>query len=151
MIDYRDWHVPLGRRFRALKLWFVLRSYGAAGIRHHIREHVRLAQELAARLDADPRFELVAPVPFALVCFRHVDGNEPTDNLAAKLNAGGEVYLTASKLGDDSFIRVSIGQTTTEQRHVDRLWELIDEAAPAIAHPDGQQSPNADTRGTPAS
>ena len=137
VIDYRDWHVPLGRRFRALKLWFVLRSYGAAGIRHHIREHVRLAQELAARLHADPRFELVAPVPFALVCFRHVGGNEPTDNLAAKLNAGGEVYLTASKLGDDSFIRVSIGQTTTEQRHVDRLWELIDEAAPAIAHPDG--------------
>ena len=129
VIDYRDWHVPLGRRFRALKLWFVLRSYGAAGIRYHVREHVRLAQELATKIDADPRFELFAPVPFALVCFRHVGGNEPTDALAAALNAGGEVHLTASKLGDDSFIRVSIGQTTTEQRHVDHLWDLIDQKA----------------------
>jgi aromatic-L-amino-acid decarboxylase len=133
VIDYRDWHIPLGRRFRALKLWFVLRSYGGAGIRHHIREHVRLAQELAAKIDADPRFELVAPVPFALVCFRHVGGNEPTDALVVALNASGEVYLTASKLGDDSFIRVSIGQTTTEQRHVDHLWDLIDKAAAARA------------------
>jgi len=130
VIDYRDWHVPLGRRFRALKLWFVLRSYGATGIRHHIRDHVRLAQELAARLDADARFELVAPVPFALVCFRHVDGNEPTDALAAALNATGDVYVTASKLGDDSFIRVSIGQTMTEQRHVDHLWDLISAGTP---------------------
>jgi aromatic-L-amino-acid decarboxylase len=130
VIDYRDWHVPLGRRFRALKLWFVLRSYGAEGIRHHVREHVRLANELAARLDRDDRFELVAPVPFALVCFRHVAGNDATDALAAGINATGEVYLTPSHLGDMSFIRVSVGQTRTDARHVERLWELIDELAP---------------------
>ena len=130
VIDYRDWHVPLGRRFRALKLWFVLRSYGAEGIRHHIREHVRLAQELASRLEADDRFALVAPVPFGLVCFRHVAGDAATDALAAAINASGDVYLTPSRLAETSFIRVSVGQTRTETRHVERLWELIDELAP---------------------
>ncbi|MFV2067901.1 MAG: pyridoxal-dependent decarboxylase [Pirellulales bacterium] len=129
VIDYRDWHVPLGRRFRALKLWFVLRSYGAEGIRHHIREHVRMARELAERIDADKRFELVAPVPFALVSFRHAAGNRATDALGEALNASGHVYLTPSKLGEQSFLRVSVGQTRTEQRHVDRLWELIDRLA----------------------
>jgi len=129
VIDYRDWHVPLGRRFRALKLWFVLRSYGAEGIRHHIREHVRMARGLAERIGADPRFELVAPVPFALVCFRHVAGNRATDALAEALNASGKVCLTRSKLCDQSFLRVSVGQTWTEQRHVDRLWQLIDSLA----------------------
>jgi len=130
VIDYRDWHVPLGRRFRALKLWFVLRWYGAEGIRRHVREHVRLADELAARIEADPRFELVAPHPFGLVCFRHVAGNAVTDDLAAAINASGRVHLTPSTLGDTSYIRVSIGQTHTQARHVDRLWELIDQEAP---------------------
>jgi aromatic-L-amino-acid decarboxylase len=74
VIDYRDWHVPLGRRFRSLKLWWVLRSYGADGIRRMVRHHVALADDLAARIDADPRFELVAPHPFALVCFRCTAG-----------------------------------------------------------------------------
>jgi aromatic-L-amino-acid decarboxylase len=129
VIDYRDWHVPLGRRFRALKLWFVLRWYGAEGIRHHVREHVRLARELEAKIAADPRLELVAPVPFALVCFRHGEGNEATDALAAAINASGDVALTPSKLGDTSFLRVSIGQTGTTTQHVDRLWGLIDDNA----------------------
>ncbi len=126
VIDYRDWHVPLGRRFRALKLWFVLRSYGAEGIRHHIREHVRLARELEAKLIEDDRFELVAPTPLALVSFRHVEGNDATDLLAAAINSSGHSYVTASKLDDVSFIRVSVGQTHTEQRHMDRLWSVID-------------------------
>ena len=129
VIDYRDWHVPLGRRFRALKLWFVLRSYGAEGIRHHIREHVALARELEARLEADERFELVAPVPFALVTFRHAEGNKATDDLVHAINASGHSYVTPSKLGDTSFIRVSVGQTNTGREHVDRLWRLIDGAA----------------------
>lgn len=127
VIDYRDWHVPLGRRFRALKLWFVLRSYGAEGLRHHIREHVRMARELADRIADDPRFELVAPTPLALVTFRHVGGDEATDAIADAINASGHSYVTASKLEDVSFVRVSIGQAHTEQRHVDRLWALIDE------------------------
>jgi aromatic-L-amino-acid decarboxylase len=129
VVDYRDWQVPLGRRFRALKLWWVLRHYGASGLRHHLREHIRLAQELGARVEADPRLELVAPVSFALVSFRHRDGNEATDALAAAINASGSSYVTPSALGDERFIRVSVGQTRTEQPHVDRLWELIDVSA----------------------
>ncbi len=125
VIDYRDWHVPLGRRFRALKLWFVLRSYGAAGIRHHIREHVRLARWLEARIAADDRLEIVAPTPFALVSFRHTAGNDATAALAEAINASGHSYITASLLDDVSFIRVSIGQTSTTERHVKRLWDLI--------------------------
>jgi aromatic-L-amino-acid decarboxylase len=132
VIDYRDWHVPLGRRFRALKLWFVLRSYGAEGIRHHIREHIRLARGLAERLDRDPRFELVAPIPLALVSFRHVSGNAATKAIADAVNASGHSYVTASTLGDEAFIRVSVGQTNTEQRHVERLWGVIDGAAPGV-------------------
>jgi aromatic-L-amino-acid decarboxylase len=129
VIDYRDWHVPMGRRFRALKLWFVLRSYGAEGIRHHLREHVRMARELDARLAADDRFELVAPTCFALVSFRHVDGDDATTRLAAAINDSGHSYVTPSQIEDRAFIRVSIGQTHTEQRHVDRLWDLIDRGA----------------------
>ena len=129
VIDYRDWHVPLGRRFRALKLWFVLRWYGAEGIRHHVREHVRLARELAAKIEADARFEIVAPVPFGLVCFRHVGGNDATDALVTAINASGDVFLTPSQLGDASYLRVSIGQTGTRAEHVERLWSLIDENA----------------------
>jgi aromatic-L-amino-acid decarboxylase len=119
-------HVPLGRRFRALKLWFVLRHYGAEGIRHHIREHIALAQDLAGRLDSDPRFELVAPHPFSLVVFRHVGGNETTKQLAVALNATGNVSVTPTTLGDVEAIRVSIGQTNTTTRHVDSLLTLID-------------------------
>ena len=130
VVDYRDWHVPLGRRFRALKLMFVLRSYGAEGLRHHVREHVRLAQELAARVGADSRFELVAPVLFGLVCFRVVDGDVATRALADAVNATGRVALTPSVLENGTaFLRVSVGQTWTEQRHVDGLWELLDALA----------------------
>jgi len=129
VIDYRDWHVPLGRRFRALKLWFVLRHYGATGIRHHIREHVRLAHGLADRIAADDRLELVAPVPFALVVFRHRAGNEATTRLATALNESGKVAVSATTLGDMAAIRVTVGQTTTAAFHVDALWALIDELA----------------------
>jgi aromatic-L-amino-acid decarboxylase len=129
VIDYRDWHVPLGRRFRSLKLWFVLRAYGAEGIRSYIREHVRLAGELDRRVSDDPRFELVAPTTFALVSFAHTAGNEATDRLAAAINASGRAYVTASRLGDRSFVRVAIGQSRTRQEHVDRLWGLIDSLA----------------------
>lgn len=129
VIDYRDWHVPLGRRFRALKLWFVLRSYGADGLRQHIREHIGWAAELAARLDTDPRFELVAPTPLALVSFRHTGGDEATTELAQAVNTSGHSVVTASVLDGRPFIRVSIGATTTRREHVDRLWALIDSAA----------------------
>jgi len=129
VIDYRDWHVPLGRRFRALKLWFVLRHYGASGLRHHIREHIRLTNELAGRITTDARFELVAPVSFALVVFRHVDGNEATTRLAAALNESGRVAVTPTTLGDLVALRVAVGQTNTTEAHVDALWAMIDRLA----------------------
>ena len=129
VVDYRDWHVPLGRRFRSLKLWWVLRSYGAAGIRHHVREHVRMARDLDARIVSDPRFTLVAPTLFSLVSFRHVGGEQATSDLAAAINATGSVMVTPSTINDQSFIRVSIAQTRTEKRHVDALWQIIDEHA----------------------
>ncbi len=129
VIDYRDWHVPLGRRFRALKLWFVLRSYGAEGIRHHVREHVALAATLAERVEAHRSLELIAPTPFGLVSFRHTNGDEATDALADEINASGWAYVTPSSIDDRRFIRVSIGQTNTTAVHVDRLWELICEVA----------------------
>lgn len=130
VIDYRDWHVPLGRRFRALKLWWVIRSYGARGLRDMVRGHVGLADDFAQRLEADDRFALTSPHPFGLVCFSHVAGDEPTRELAGALNASGKVAVTASEIDGRSFIRVSIGQTYTEDRHVDALWHLIDEVAP---------------------
>ena len=129
VIDYRDWHVPLGRRFRALKLWWVIRSYGAEGLRSMIRYHVALAEQLANRLESDPRFDLVAPHPFALVCFRCTESDEATTRLIEAVNASGEVAWTGSELDGRPMIRVSIGQRATEQRHVDALWALIDELA----------------------
>ena len=130
VIDYRDWHVPMGRRFRALKLWWVIRSYGARGLRELVRSHVGLADEFARRLETDDRFALTSPHPFGLVCFSHVAGDDRTRELAGALNASGKVAVTASEIDGHSFIRVSIGQTHTERRHVDALWHLIDELAP---------------------
>ncbi len=131
-VDYRDWHVPLGRRFRALKLWFVLRSYGAENLRSFVRSHVDWAKDLEGRLIADPRFEIVAPRTLALVCFRHVGGNEATKLLAKAVNASGTAYLTPSVIDETDFIRVSIGSTWTEHRHIEALWDLFDENAVAV-------------------
>jgi aromatic-L-amino-acid decarboxylase len=125
VIDYRDWHVPLGRRFRALKLWFVIRHYGVEGLRHHVRRHVELAQRFADWVREDERFELAAPVPLNLVCFRHRGGDAVNEELLKKLNASGKLYLTHTKLASRYTLRMSIGQTHTEERHVRAAWELI--------------------------
>ena len=129
VIDYRDWHVPLGRRFRALKLWWVLRSYGASGLRHHLREHIALAAELGRRVDEHPHLQRVAPVSFALVCLRHAGGNPATEALAAAVNAQPDLHVTASAVGDTRFVRVSVGQTQTTAADVERLWRAISDAA----------------------
>ena len=125
VIDYRDWQLPLGRRFRALKLWFVLRSYGAEGLRRVVRQHVELAQDLAGRVGAHPKLELAAPHPLNLVCFRHVDGDDATEALLAGINATGRVLLTHTRLDGTLVIRVSIGAQATERRHVDALWDTM--------------------------
>ena len=125
VFDYRDWQIPLGRRFRALKLWFVIRHYGVKGLQHHVREHVRLAQEFAGWVRADPRFELAVEPPLNLVCFRHVDGDDATQTLLDRLNATGALYLTHTRLNDRLTIRFSVGGTWTQRHHVERAWELI--------------------------
>jgi aromatic-L-amino-acid decarboxylase len=125
VIDYRDWHVPLGRRFRALKLWWVLRYYGARGIRHHIAEHLRLAAEFARRVDDEPALRRIAPVHFSLVSFSHRDGDVATGALVAAINATPHLYVTPSRVDDRLFIRVAIGQTRTSAENVDQVWEVV--------------------------
>jgi aromatic-L-amino-acid/L-tryptophan decarboxylase len=125
VIDYRDWHVPLGRRFRALKLWFVIRHYGVEGLQHHVREHVRLAQVFAEWVGQSADFEVTAPVPLNLVCFRHRAGDEINRNLLQRLNESGELYLTHTMLHGKFTLRMCIGQTYTQQRHVERAWQSI--------------------------
>ncbi len=127
VIDYRDWHVPLGRRFRALKLWFVLRHYGIEGLQHHIRRHVGLAQQFAAWIRGSKDFELVAPAPLNLVCFAHRAGDEFNRRLLERLNQSGKVYLTHTILNGRYALRLCVGQTWTEESHVQRAWELIQE------------------------
>ncbi len=129
VIDYRDWHVPLGRRFRALKLWFVIRHYGVAGLRRHVREHVRLAQEFAAWVEAAPDFELAAPAPLNLVCFRHLGGNDLNRRLLDELNRSGALYLTHTVLDGEFTLRLCVGQIHTEMRHVEAAWRRIRETA----------------------
>jgi aromatic-L-amino-acid/L-tryptophan decarboxylase len=129
VIDYRDWHIPLGRRFRALKLWFVIRHYGVEGLQHHIRRHVELAQQFAEWVGHDERFELAAPVPLNLVCFRHRGGDVTNQAIMDSLNQSGDLYLTHTRLRDRLTLRLCIGQTYTELRHVERAWQRIREQA----------------------
>ncbi|HLW24659.1 MAG TPA: pyridoxal-dependent decarboxylase [Steroidobacteraceae bacterium] len=129
VFDYRDWQIPLGRRFRALKLWFVIRHYGVNGLRYHIERHVELAQAFARWVQASSDFELVLPPPLNLVCFRHRGGDAVNRALLARLNSSGEIYLTHTVLAGRHTLRLSIGQTMTEERHVRRAWELIGAAA----------------------
>ena len=129
VIDYRDWQIPLGRRFRALKLWFVIRHYGVEGLRHHVREHVHLAQQFAEWVRSDESVELAAPVPLNLVCFRHKRGDEATQTLMDRLNRSGDLYLTHTRLNDRLTLRLCVGQTNTRAQHVERAWKRIREEA----------------------
>jgi aromatic-L-amino-acid/L-tryptophan decarboxylase len=147
VIDYRDWHIPLGRRFRALKLWFVIRHYGVEGLQAYIRQHIAWAAALESQIAADNRFEIVAPRTMNLVCFRlrprtgpgnsTSTGESPaqTDQrnreLLDSINATGRAYLTHTtlRLSPDStpafILRMAIGATTTREEHVRQTWELI--------------------------
>ena len=140
--DYSDFTPQLGRRFRALKLWFLIRWFGLAGLRRRIEEHVRLAHEFASWVDADPDFERLAPVPFSTVCFRYRpvrlgaaggDGDRAMearlDDLNARLieavNRTGDVFLSHTRLRGSYTLRVAIGNIRTEERHVARAWEIL--------------------------
>jgi aromatic-L-amino-acid/L-tryptophan decarboxylase len=146
VIDYRDWHIQLGRRFRSLKLWFVIRHYGLEGLRHHIRHHIELAQQFVSWVREDDQFELAAPAPLNLVCFRHRGGDRINQVLMDSLNQSGDLYLTHTRLNDRLTLRVSIGQTNTELRHVERAWKRIrEEAIVALARSRSESARGADT------
>ncbi|MCP4149579.1 MAG: aspartate aminotransferase family protein, partial [bacterium] len=135
--NYRDWGIQLGRRFRALKLWFVIRSFGTAGLQDKIRKHIKWAQELACQIESTPGFQLMAPVPFATVCFRFkpngITDTEELNKLNAKLmeslNETGKMYLTHTKLSGMYTLRLVIGQTNQEKSHIDTAWERVKESA----------------------
>jgi aromatic-L-amino-acid decarboxylase len=124
-----DYGVPLGRRFRALKLWFVMRDYGREGLAALIRSHVAYAQELAALVDADPEFERCAPAPFSAVCFRYRGPDDANRALLEQVNASGEVFLSSTSLCGRFVLRLAIGNIGTTRAHVMRAWELVKQGA----------------------
>ena len=129
VFDYRDWHVQLGRRFRSLKLWFVIRHYGVEGLQFHIRKHVELAQKFTTWVNESENFELFVEPPFNLVCFRHKAGDDFNMKLMNAVNVTGKAYFTHTKLNRQVVLRMSIGQTNTEEKHVKTTWELIENVA----------------------
>jgi aromatic-L-amino-acid/L-tryptophan decarboxylase len=136
VIDYRDWQIPLGRRFRALKLWFAIRCDGVASFQQMIRRHVELTQELATWVAGDDRFEIVAPHPLNLLCVAVRDAdvqaaNRATDALIDASNATGDALFTRTVLDGRSVLRFSIGARSTERRHVESAWRLLRELTPA--------------------
>jgi aromatic-L-amino-acid decarboxylase len=136
--NYRDWGIQLGRRFRALKLWFVLRSYGVEGIQAMIREHIRLAQLFKEWVEAHGAFEVMAPVPLSLVCFRMNDGRPEEEldrinrELLTRLNQTGRLLLTQTSLKGKYVIRMAIDSHTTDEQHVRDAWDLIRETGAAL-------------------
>lgn len=140
VVNYRDWGIQLGRRFRALKLWWVIRSYGVEGLRDLIRKHVALAQVVADWVRETPRFQLMAPAPFGLVCFRFCPKGLASSEMGALnarllawVNASGKVYLTHTELDGQFVIRMAIGQRLTERSHIEAAWRLITEAAATLS------------------
>ncbi len=136
-VDYRDWQVPLGRRFRALKLWFVMRRYGSEGLREHVRNHDRLAALFESLMRADAGFELPTPRCFGLVCFRLRGDDAANRAIVERLNAGREILVTPTVVpigpgGEDRVVlRLAVGATGVEERHIRRAWDLIMAAARA--------------------
>ena len=120
-----DYGVPLGHRFRALKFWFVLRYFGLEGVRQIVRSHIAMAQRFATWVDADARFERVAPVPFSVVCFRKKGSDEENAALLKAVNASGKVYLSHTELSGKYVLRVAIGNLGTTENDVRLAWELI--------------------------
>ncbi len=127
-----DYGIQLGRRFRSLKLWFVIRYFGREGLINRIREHVRLANLFKSWVEQSNDFEMLAPMPFALVCFRAAPGNvEDLDALNEKImneiNASGEAYLSHTKLNGKFTLRLSVGSIQVEERHLEKIWSLLNE------------------------
>jgi aromatic-L-amino-acid decarboxylase len=128
-VNLMDYGVPLGRRFRALKLWFVMRSYGREGLAAAVREHVRLARWFARQVEADARFEVVAPVHFSVVNFRFRGSDEENRKILERVNAAGGVFLSSTVLHGKYTLHLAVGNYQTGDRHVAKAWELVSGAA----------------------
>ncbi len=135
-LNLMDYGIALGRRFRALKLWFVLRYFGAAGLRDRLREHIRIARAFATWVERESHWELVAPVPFSTVVFRFSPEGESKDALDARnlaimegVNASGGAFLSHTRLNGRIALRLSVGNLRTRERHVAKTWDLLREAA----------------------
>ena len=129
VVNYMDYGVQLGRRFRALKLWYVFRYYGRQGIMRMLREALRLAQLLKGLIEADPHFELSAPVPLSLVCFRHRSDDESNQRLLAQINSSGKAFLSHTVLNGNFVLRFAIGNFQTTEQDIRETWDLIRETA----------------------
>jgi aromatic-L-amino-acid decarboxylase len=125
VFEYRNWHVPLGRRFRALKLWFVIQHYGVEGLQFHVRRHVELAQTFQRWVREDSRFEIIAPASLNLICFRLKTADELNEELLQRLNRSGKLYLSHARLNGKYAIRFCVAQTRTELQHVQSAWDAI--------------------------
>lgn len=125
VIDYRDWQIPLGRRFRALKLWFVLRHYGINGLQFHIRQHIQWAESLAQKITEHPEFDLLVPQKLNLLCFAHQRGDEFSQQLLENINKSGALFATHTRIAGRYAIRFCIGQTHTQWHHVEAAWQTI--------------------------
>lgn len=125
VFDLRDWGIPLGRRFRALKLWQVINYYGVSGLQEFIRSHMESTKVLRSWIDSNENFEIVAPTPLTLICFRHINGDAFTEKLLNTINESGKAYMTHTKLNDQYIIRFSVGQTSTTIEHLKETWNYI--------------------------
>jgi len=134
--DYRDWGVPLGRRFRALKLWFVIRDFGISGIQKRLREHISYADWFAVQIESNDNFEMMMAPQLNVVCFRFNPGDKKEDQLESlnkkllqQINDSGEAYLTHTKVHGKFTIRMVIGQAYVQKRHVEKVWQLVNDMA----------------------
>ena len=125
VFDLRDWGIPLGRRFRALKLWHVINYYGVSGLQEFIRTHMENTKILRSWIEMEKDFEIVTPTPLTLICFRHTKGNNFTEKLLNTINKSGKAYMTHTKLNDQYIIRFSVGQTSTTIDHLKETWNYI--------------------------
>ncbi|CAL9223731.1 unnamed protein product [Arabidopsis halleri] len=141
VVDYKDWQIPLGRRFRSLKLWMVLRLYGSETLKSYIRNHIKLAKEFEQLVSQDPNFEIVTPRIFALVCFRLVPVkneekkcNNRNRALLDAVNASGKLFISHTALSGKIVMRCAIGAPLTEEKHVKEAWKVIQEEASYLLH-----------------
>ncbi|KAG8190589.1 hypothetical protein JTE90_014065 [Oedothorax gibbosus] len=131
--DYRHWQIPLGRRFRSLKLWFVFRLYGVNGLRDHIRKHVHLAKEFEKLVHSDDRFEIYGEVHLGLVCFRRKGSNEINEEILKRVNARRKIHITPTKVRGQFIIRFALCSNFTTSADVEYAWKEIQKVSEEVS------------------